>query len=132
MTNVSQTEFLFPRGAWYLEKYTDDAMRTFPRGSTFYEGKQASGCCRWFSAAWRWLSFSLPQVSVYELLILLLSLKYCIGTPESKVNFVKLYKKLKFNNRFSGLNYHYLLNCSDACGNHSSNASNPGGFLISI
>lgn len=109
--------FLHPRGAWHLDKYIDDVMRAFPRGSTFHRGKPgpldaANDLQLWGSGR----SFSLPQSSVYELMILLLSLKYCIGILESKVNFVKLYERLKskatkINNRVYGLIYLYLLNC---------------------
>lgn len=90
-------QFLYPRGAWYLEKYTDDVMRTFPRGSTFYWGKHRPlDAANGFQLCGSGLSFSLPQFSIYELRILLLSLKYFIEILESKVNFVKLYKKLKY------------------------------------
>lgn len=31
--------FLYFRGVWYLDKYIDDVMRVFFRGSIFYRGK---------------------------------------------------------------------------------------------
>lgn len=91
-----QTEFLHPKGAWYLEKYIDDVMEPFPEEAPSTEGNMGL----WtqpviFQLYGSGLSFSLPPFSAYELMILLLSLKYYIGILESEVNFVKLYERLK-------------------------------------
>ena len=35
---LPQTEFLHPKGAWYLERYTDDVMEPFPEEVPSTEG----------------------------------------------------------------------------------------------
>lgn len=71
------------QGACYLEKHIDDVMGTFSRGSTFCKKRGPLATTSDFQCV-LWPVLLITSVfSTYELMILLLSLKYYIGVLEN-------------------------------------------------